>query len=88
MMTEKNDSLLGAGLNAEPTLVVGLGKTGMSCIRFLVANGIPVAVTDSRINPPCLKELKKEFKDVKFSVGGFDDKLFKWAKKYGYTLQY
>ena len=77
---EKNNFGLSAGLNAEPTLVVGLGKTGLSCVRFLVANGVPVAVTDSRVNPPGLDEVQKEFKEVKCSVGGFDDGLFEWAK--------
>jgi UDP-N-acetylmuramoylalanine--D-glutamate ligase len=77
---EKNNFGLSAGLNAEPTLVIGLGKTGLSCVRFLVANGVPVAVTDSRVNPPGLDEVQKEFKEVKCSVGGFDDGLFEWAK--------
>jgi len=71
---------LSASLNFEPTLVVGLGKTGLSCVRFLVAYGVPVAVTDSRVNPPCLDEFQKEFEDVECSVGGFNDSLFAWAK--------
>ena len=29
-------------------LIVGLGKTGLSCARYLSAQGIEVAVTDSR----------------------------------------
>ena len=77
MTTESNINI---GLNAEPTLVIGLGKTGLSCVRFLLANGVPVAVTDSRINPPCLEDFQKEFKDVECSVGGFNDSLFAWAK--------
>ena len=36
----------GAGLSAVPTLIVGLGKTGLSCVRFLTSQGVPVAVTD------------------------------------------
>ncbi len=83
-MTEKDNSLLSAGLNSEPTLVVGLGKTGLSCVRFLVANGVPVAVTDSRVNPPCLEEFQKEFgknvEQILCSVGGFENNLFEWAK--------
>jgi UDP-N-acetylmuramoylalanine--D-glutamate ligase len=79
-MKETNNAVPGVGLNAEPTLVVGLGKTGLSCVRFLVANGVPVAVTDSRANPPCLDEFQKEFKDVSCSVGGFENSLFEWAK--------
>ncbi len=77
MATESN---INFGLNAEPTLVVGLGKTGLSCVRFLVENGVPVAVTDSRVNPPGFDEFKKEFKKVTCSVGGFENSLFEWAK--------
>ena len=81
MMTIKEDNALSdAGLNADPTLVVGLGLTGLSCVRFLVGRGVPVAVTDSRVNPPCVDALQKEFKEVTCSVGGFDPELFEWAK--------
>ncbi|WP_456448584.1 FAD-dependent oxidoreductase, partial [Thiolapillus sp.] len=33
-------------------LIVGLGKTGLSCARYLSARGLQVAVTDSREQPP------------------------------------
>ena len=83
-MTEENNSLSGTGLNSEPTLVVGLGRTGLSCVRFLVANSVPVAVTDSRSNPPCIEEFQKEFGEnsdqISCSVGGFENKSFEWAK--------
>lgn len=69
------------GLDAVPTLVVGLGKTGLSCVRFLVANQVPVAVTDSRENPPCLDDLSEEFSQVECSVGAFDAALFNWAQR-------
>lgn len=67
------------GLEPVPTLVVGLGKTGVSCVRFLLAQGIPVAVTDNRIAPPGLVELDKN--TVQVSVGGFDAKLFEHARR-------
>ncbi len=83
-MENKNNFGLSSELNSEPTLVIGLGKTGLSCVRFLVANGVPVAVTDSRVNPPCLDEFRNEFgkglDPVACSVGGFDGELFEWAK--------
>lgn len=53
-------------------LVVGLGDTGMSCVRFLHPRGVELAVTDSRLNPPGLKLLQDEFPDVGVFVGGFD----------------
>lgn len=54
------------------TIVVGLGKTGLSCVRFLVAQGESVMVVDSRQNPPGLSELKTEFPDVPCILGDFD----------------
>lgn len=42
-------------------IVIGLGKTGLSCVRYLVKQGFNVAVVDSRENPPGLAELNAEF---------------------------
>ena len=33
-------------------IVVGLGKTGLSCFRYLSNQGLNVAITDSRDTPP------------------------------------
>lgn len=41
--------------------IIGLGKTGLSCARFLTAHGWPIAVTDSRAEPPGLAEWKAYF---------------------------
>lgn len=54
------------------TLIVGLGKTGLSCARFLVEKGVPLAVIDSREQPPGLEALRNELPDVAVFVGGFD----------------
>ena len=61
---------------AGKTLVVGLGKTGMSVVRFLSAKGESVAVTDSRDIPPGLDELKEHYPDVARFLGSFDEKAF------------
>lgn len=60
----------------ERTLVVGLGKTGLSCVRFLVSHGEQVAVTDSRVSPPGLDVMHEEFPDVPVFVGGFKPEVF------------
>ena len=54
------------------TLVVGLGKTGASCVRYLAKRGSPVCVTDSRAAPPGLAELGDLAKRVPMRLGGFD----------------
>jgi UDP-N-acetylmuramoylalanine--D-glutamate ligase len=58
------------------TLIVGLGKTGLSCARHLSARGVRVAVTDSRERPPGLDVLQSERPEVAVFVGGFDPEVF------------
>ena len=58
------------------TLIVGLGVTGMSCVRHLVARGQPVAVVDSRTAPPAFEELLSDYPDVPVTLGGFETDWF------------
>ncbi|MEC8822852.1 MAG: UDP-N-acetylmuramoyl-L-alanine--D-glutamate ligase [Pseudomonadota bacterium] len=58
------------------TLIVGLGKTGLSCVRYLSGQGREIAVADSRLQPPGLDELKAGWPDVPVYVGEFDEDLF------------
>lgn len=57
-------------------LIVGLGATGLSCARFLNAQGAEIAVTDSRTAPPSLEILRNELPDIAVFVGGFDADAF------------
>ena len=59
-------------LSHKRVLVVGLGKTGFSCARYLSMHGIEVAVTDSREHPPALDELQEAYPDIAVFVGGFN----------------
>jgi UDP-N-acetylmuramoylalanine--D-glutamate ligase len=54
------------------SVVVGLGKTGASCLRYLAKRGIPVAATDTRSAPPGLTELGGLAKTLDIRLGGFD----------------
>ncbi|HEV2332654.1 MAG TPA: UDP-N-acetylmuramoyl-L-alanine--D-glutamate ligase, partial [Gammaproteobacteria bacterium] len=63
------------------TLVVGLGKTGLSCARFLASHGEEVAVTDSREHPPGLKELRALLPDAAVFLGGFSEDALKHADR-------
>jgi UDP-N-acetylmuramoylalanine--D-glutamate ligase len=58
------------------TLVVGLGKTGLSVVRYLRGLGEKVIVVDSRDIPPGLNALKNDFADVECHTGAFDTALF------------
>jgi len=58
------------------TLVVGLGKTGLSVVRYLRALGETVVVVDSRDIPPGLSTLENEYADVEYFTGDFKQTLF------------
>ncbi len=60
-------------------LVVGLGRTGLSCARWLAGQGWQVAVTDSREEPPALVELRRSLPDVGLFLGGFPPEAFEHA---------
>ncbi len=53
------------------TLVMGLGKSGLSAVRTLLALGAEVAVTDTRPAPPGLAELQHRYSQVPCYPGGF-----------------
>lgn len=55
----------------ERTLVLGLGKTGLSIVRFLSRRGYQVAVNDNREKPPGYEELAEQFPDVAAFTGSF-----------------
>ncbi len=60
-----------SGLIASDTrrIVVGLGKTGLSCARHLARRGLPFAVVDSREQPPGLDAFRAEFPEVFLELG-------------------
>ncbi len=63
------------------TIVIGLGVTGFSCVRFLKKHNIPVMVMDTRENPPQLDEFKKQFPDVLCVTGVLDDSVLDDAQE-------
>ncbi|UCC56417.1 MAG: UDP-N-acetylmuramoyl-L-alanine--D-glutamate ligase, partial [Gammaproteobacteria bacterium] len=68
--------------NERRTLVVGLGKTGLSVARYLVHHHIPVAIVDSRAEPPGLKQLRADLPvDAALFLGGFEDAVFDRAEQ-------
>lgn len=61
------------------SVIVGLGKTGASCARYLSRRGVAAAVTDSRPNPPGLEELGGLAQTLDLRLGGFDLSLLDGA---------
>lgn len=60
-------------------VIVGLGKTGLSCARHLHALGWRLAITDTRAQPPELDRLRVLFPEIPVSVGGLDISLLDHA---------
>lgn len=60
-------------------LVVGMGLTGISCVRYLSARGCRLSVIDSRSEPGSLPAFRQEFPDVPCHLGGFDVEVLKSA---------
>lgn len=53
-------------------IVVGLGKSGMSLVRFLANRGVPFAVADTRENPPELATLRRDYPQIEVRCGELD----------------
>ena len=60
-------------------IVVGMGLTGLSCVRYLAANGQRTSVADSRDEPPGLAAFEAEFPDVVVERGRLDEKFLSTA---------
>lgn len=56
-------------------VIVGLGKTGLSCVRFLAQRGCQLCVMDSRAQPPGLDELQEQYPQVSCITGKFDQEI-------------
>ncbi|HWX36159.1 MAG TPA: UDP-N-acetylmuramoyl-L-alanine--D-glutamate ligase [Steroidobacteraceae bacterium] len=63
------------------SVVVGLGKTGASCLRYLSKRGMPVSATDTRRTPPGLAELGDLAGKLDLRLGGFDLSLLDGASQ-------
>lgn len=62
-------------------IVVGLGKSGFSCVRYLAAQGAELMVVDTREQPPFLAQLQQEFPDIPVQLGALDSDLLCSAER-------
>lgn len=67
--------------NTGRSIVVGLGRTGLSCARYLQSRGLSFAVTDNRASPPESAALRQLAPDVELRFGAFDDSLLDGASQ-------
>ncbi len=61
-------------------VVVGLGKTGLSLVRHLARQGVPVAAVDTREQPPELAQIRTEFPQFELHCGSLDTPLLQQAQ--------
>ena len=66
-------------LTNKSVLVLGLGETGLSLVRWLAAQNARIQVADSRTLPPAMEELRQKFPQVEIHCGAFRDELFNHA---------
>jgi UDP-N-acetylmuramoylalanine--D-glutamate ligase len=79
MMAAEDNSTFDQAAGA--TVIVGLGKTGLSCARYLTQRGETFVVVDSRSNPPGLKQLLSVAPNVQCYLGGFEPLVFDQAQR-------
>jgi UDP-N-acetylmuramoylalanine--D-glutamate ligase len=60
-------------------VVIGLGETGFSCVKYLRAHNKSVVVVDSRLHPPKLAACQTAFPDVRIHLGPFQSSVFSEA---------
>ncbi|MDO9366888.1 MAG: UDP-N-acetylmuramoyl-L-alanine--D-glutamate ligase [Methylotenera sp.] len=63
-------------LKDKKVLVLGLGETGLSTLRWLQRQGARLSVADTRDNPPGLDALKAELPEVSIVTGAFTAAIF------------
>ena len=63
-------------LREQTVLVLGLGDTGLSMVRWLRGAGATVRVADSRAEPPHLAAMHAEFADIRCDCGPFQASSF------------
>lgn len=57
----------------ESVAIIGLGRTGLACARFLSARQIAIRVMDSRPNPPELSALRQQLPNVPVHLGELNE---------------
>ena len=67
--------MLAKQITKRTSIIVGLGKTGYACARYLARCGESFMVVDSRQQPPFLTRLANEYPEVDVHLGEFDRAL-------------
>ncbi len=63
------------------TLIIGLGKSGVSVADFCASRNIPFAINDTRAEPPGLADIKKKYPNAVMQLGGLSQELLDAAEE-------
>lgn len=63
------------------TIIIGLGKTGISCARYLASQGETFGVVDTREQPSQLASFQSEFPNVPVECGELNPQTLKKASR-------
>ena len=67
-------------LKSKRVLVLGLGETGLSALRWLATKGAVLSVADSRDNPPNMADLARDMPQVAVYTGKFKAPILLYAE--------
>jgi UDP-N-acetylmuramoylalanine--D-glutamate ligase len=59
-------------MSNNPYIIIGLGKTGLSCIDYLLKQNKKIIVMDTRLDPPGLTEFKQKYSGIPIYLGPVD----------------
>ena len=62
-------------LQGKKVLVLGLGETGVSMVKWLIRQGAAVCAADSRIDPPNLVQMRQTFPAMQIHTGKFAEEM-------------
>jgi UDP-N-acetylmuramoylalanine--D-glutamate ligase len=62
-------------------LVIGLGVTGQSCLRYLLGQGEPVRAVDTRAEPPGIAAIREQAAGVPIHAGGLREDWLNEARR-------
>ena len=65
----------------QKSIIIGLGKTGLSVAKYFSAKGLPFEFMDTRSSPPMIEEFKTHFPDIKIEVGKLKESSLLGAKE-------
>lgn len=60
--------------NLKSSVVIGLGRSGLSILRHLLEEGKPIVAIDTRKKPQELKEIQQQFPQISLFLDSFDEK--------------